>query len=243
MTAGASTDVSDPRVGPASDLDAASVRLGELDEIVHDAGFVHLAGTDEAGRGALAGPLVAAAVILPRGWVPEGLRDSKLMTPLQREAMYDVITEHAVTWSVRRVSSDRIDRIGLQRANLRALRESMAKLDVRPDYVAVDGFRLSRLGVPSLRMIKGDNVCAAIAAASVLAKVSRDRSMVRMHRVNRAWRAYRFDLNKGYRSPVHLDALDELGPCPEHRRCFREVAQLRLRLDEPDDPPTEGSHP
>lgn len=234
MTAGStSTDLSDPRVAP--DAGTGDVRLGEFDEIVRAAGFEHLAGTDEAGRGALAGPLVAAAVILPPGWVPEGLRDSKLMTPLQREEMYELITEHALSWAVRRVSSDRLDRIGLQRANLRALRESVAKLDVRPDYVAVDGYALSRLGVPSLRMIKGDNVCAAIAAASVLAKVSRDRSMVRMHRVNRAWRSYRFDLNKGYRSPVHLEALAELGPCPEHRRCFREVSQLRMPF-EVDDP-------
>jgi len=228
-------------VTPAS----VAPRLGEFDAVLHDAGFELVAGCDEAGRGALAGPLVAAACILPPGWVPDGLRDSKLMTPLQRERMYDLIVEHALAWSVRRVSSDRVDRIGLHQANLRALREAVAKLAVSPHYVTVDGFALPRLGVPSLRMIKGDFLCAAIAAASVLAKVSRDRSMVRMHRVNRDWRAYRFDLNKGYRSPVHLEALEDIGPCAQHRRCFREVRrsewpQLDLWGDEHDDGTLDG---
>ena len=194
-------------------------RLGALEAALHSRGFEHVAGADEAGRGAFAGPLVAAAVVLPPGYVPEGLRDSKLLTPLQRERLFAEIQEHALAIGVQRIRPDRIDVIGLQRANLLALRGALNKLRTRLDYVLVDGFRL-RLRPPSLRVVKGDMVCSSVAAASVIAKVTRDRAMVRLAR---RFPGYDFESNKGYRAPAHVAALWRMGPSPVHRRCFAPV--------------------
>lgn len=198
--------------------------LGGLEAALASQGFRYVAGTDEAGRGALAGPLVAAAVVLPHGWVPEGLRDSKLLTARQRSRLYDEIRANAVAVAVKRVTPERLDVVGLQRANLSALRESVAKLDVTPDYVLVDGFSL-RLDTPSLRVVKGDMVCASVAAASVIAKVTRDRHMIRMAK---RYPGYGFERHKGYAAAEHVDSLERLGPTPIHRHCFVRVAQLRL---------------
>ncbi len=199
------------------------MHTGALDDELHAAGFTRVAGCDEAGRGALAGPLVAAAVVLPPGWMPDGLTDSKLLTRLQRERMYGEIVERAVSWSVRRISNTRLDRIGLQPTNISALREALSGLDVAPDYVLVDGFRLPRLSAPTLRVYKGDMVSAAVAAASVIAKVTRDRMMVRYARRHPG---YGFERNKGYGAQEHRDGLAELGPCAIHRRCFAGVAAM-----------------
>ena len=209
--------------------------IGELDRVLLEHGFRRVAGVDEAGRGALAGPLVAAAVILPPGWMPEGLRDSKLLTPLQRDRLYDEITERAVAWAVRRVTPQRLDRVGLQRANVIALTRAVAKLEVEPDYVLADGrFRL-RLPVASCNVVKGDMVSSSIAAASILAKVTRDRMMVRL---SRRVPGYGFAEHKGYSCPSHRRALEQLGPSEVHRRCFATVAQLAIDLD--DGTPMEG---
>lgn len=206
-----------------------TLAVGHLEDILASRGFTVVAGVDEAGRGALAGPLVAAAVILPPGWVPEGLRDSKLCTPLQRDRLYDEITGSALAVGVTRISNERIDRIGLQTANIRALQRALRKLERSPEYVLVDGtFRL-RLRTPSLRVIKGDGVSANVAAASIIAKVTRDRIMLRLARRHRG---YGWERNKGYGSPEHHDGLDRLGPSPAHRRCFASVAQLRLVLED-----------
>ncbi|MDX1621371.1 MAG: ribonuclease HII, partial [Nitriliruptorales bacterium] len=202
--------------------------LGELDRVLRAQGFEHVAGVDEAGRGALAGPLVAAAVILPGDWIPEGLTDSKLLTPLQRERLYDEILGGALAVGVRRVRPAKIDEHGLQRANIKALQRSLAKLDVEPDYVLVDGLFKLRLRTPSLRVIKGDQVSTNVAAASIVAKVTRDRMMVRYAR---RFPEYSFERNKGYGAPEHLRALDQVGPSRLHRRCFAPVSQLRLDLD------------
>lgn len=206
-----------------------TVHLGQLERSLAANGFTTVAGVDEAGRGALAGPLVAAAVVLPVGWVPEGLRDSKLLTPAQRDRLHDEIRDGALAVGVQRITSERLDRIGLQAANVRALQLALRKLEQPPEYVLVDGLFKLRLRVPSLRVIKGDRVSANVAAASVIAKVTRDRMMQRLARRHQG---YGWERNKGYGSPEHRRALDRLGPTPAHRRCFATVAQLRMTLDE-----------
>ena len=186
------------------------------------AGLDPIAGVDEAGRGACAGPLVAAAAILPdgaRGRVP-GLADSKLLTPAARERCYRQVVRRAVSWSVVVVSADDCDRLGMHVANLEALRRCTAKLGVRPAYVLTDGFPVDGFDVPGLAVWKGDRVAACIAAASVLAKVTRDAIMTRLHE---DYPCYDFATHKGYVTPSHAEALELHGPCPEHRRRFINV--------------------
>src|SRR5689334_18213809 len=147
------------------------------------AGLAPVAGVDEAGRGACAGPLVAAAAILPEGrtgLVPE-LADSKLLTAKARERCYAQVTRRALAWSVVVIESEECDRLGMHVANVEALRRALARLDVRPAYVLTDGFPVDGLGVPGLAIWKGDRVAACISAASVLAKVTRDRLMMQQH--------------------------------------------------------------
>jgi len=185
-------------------------------------GFVHIAGADEAGRGACAGPLVAAAVLLPdgkRGHVP-GLADSKLLTAAARERVYAQVIRRAVAWRAVVVPAADVDRLGLHRCNVAAMRRALAVLEPAPEYVLTDGFPVRGLGVPGLAMWKGDRVAACIAAASVVAKVTRDRMMVEMHDV---YPAYNFARHKGYGTAEHAAALREHGPCPEHRRSFANV--------------------
>jgi ribonuclease HII len=198
-------------------------RLREIDHYerqLRDRGFTALAGVDEAGRGALAGPLVAAAVILPESFDPDGLEDSKLLTRRQRERAYSRVTEEAVAFAVCKAMPKRIDRAGLHRTNLALLRRALRKLPVTPEFVLTDGFPLKRLGVPSLGLRKGDVVTASVAAASVVAKVTRDRIMDRYHR---RFPDYGFDTNRGYGTERHWEALWRLGPTPIHRRSFNHV--------------------
>jgi ribonuclease HII len=188
------------------------------------AGFEHVAGADEVGRGALAGPLFAAAVILPPGCELPGLKDSKLCTKLQRERLATSIKEVALAYSIVRVQHGSIDRRGLQRSNLQALRKAVTSLEVEPDYVLVDCFRLKRLAYPALGVKKGDAVSRSVAAASILAKVERDASMRRYHR---RYPEYGFASNVGYGTRHHWRALQRYGPSPVHRRSFYGVIGFR----------------
>lgn len=190
---------------------------GLLERRLSEAGFAHVAGVDEVGRGALAGPLVAAAVILPAEARLPGLRDSKLCTRQQREKLAEEIKEEAVAYSIVRVRPDRIDRRGLQRCNLEALRRALKGLAVMPDYVLLDAFRLRRLPWPGLAVKKADVVSRSVAAASIVAKVARDAAMRRYHR---RFPGYGFSTNVGYATPEHWEALSRLGPCAIHRRSF-----------------------
>ncbi len=185
-------------------------------------GIEPIAGVDEAGRGACAGPLVAGAAILPAGkaGVIPGLADSKLLTEKARERCYDHIVRRATAWAVVVVEAEECDRLGMHVANVEALRRAVAKLDVQAGYVLTDGFPVDGLGVPGLAMWKGDRVAACISAASVLAKVTRDRIMSGMHD---RFPAYDFKTHKGYITDVHSAALVEHGPCPEHRMRFVNV--------------------
>ncbi|MGZ8743231.1 MAG: ribonuclease HII [Nocardioides sp.] len=189
------------------------------------AGLDPVAGVDEAGRGACAGPLVAAAAILPegrRGQVP-GLADSKLLTAKARERAYGEILRRATAWSVVVIESEVCDRLGMHVANLEALRRAIALLDVRPAYVLTDGFPVDGLGVPGLAVWKGDRVSACIAAASVIAKVTRDRIMAGLHD---EYPVYDFATHKGYITATHTAALEEHGPCAVHRRRFVNVRRV-----------------
>ena len=196
-------------------------------------GLTPVAGVDEAGRGACAGPLVAAAAILPegrRGEVP-GLADSKLLTARQREACYEVVVVRALAWSVVVVSADECDRLGMHVANVAALRRAIARLSVRPAFVLTDGFPVDGLGAQGLAVWKGDRVSASIAAASIIAKVTRDAMMCDLHQ---RYPAYSFDVHKGYVTRLHEARLAAHGPCEEHRQRFvnvREADRERLRDD------------
>ena len=190
---------------------------GLLEARLAGAGFERVAGADEVGRGALAGPLMAAAVILPPGTCIEGLRDSKMCTALQRQRLAQRIEEVAISYCVVRVSPEKIDRTGLQRCNLEALRRALKGLGEEPDYVLVDAFRLRRASWPTLGVKKADAVSTNVAAASILAKVARDRSMRRYHRRHPE---YGFATNVGYGTREHWRALQQYGPCPIHRRSF-----------------------
>jgi ribonuclease HII len=205
-------------------------RLKEIDHYerrLRGAGFSVVAGVDEAGRGALAGPLVAAAVVLPEGFDPQGLEDSKLLTPLQRDRMYSRIRDEAVAIAVCRAMPGRIDRSGLHRTNLKLLRRALTLLPVRPEYILTDGFPIPRLPVPSLGMRKGDMVTASVAAASIVAKVTRDRAMNRYHR---RFPLYGFNTNRGYGTAAHWEALFRFGPSPIHRKSFKGVAEAAVAL-------------
>ena len=195
------------------------------------AGLAPVAGVDEAGRGACAGPLVAAAAVLPegrRGIVP-GLADSKLLTPLQRERCYDEVLARADDWAVVVIESTECDRLGMHVANVEALRRALARLDGDPQYVLTDGFPVDGLGRPGLAVWKGDRVSASIAAASVIAKVTRDRIMTDLHD---RYPAYDFATHKGYITRDHSRALDLHGACPEHRRRFSNVRAAMGEFDE-----------
>ena len=189
-------------------------------------GFALVAGVDEAGRGALAGPLVAGAVILPPEFEIEGLRDSKLLSAAQRADWFERIRAQAVSVAVCRAFPRRIDRRGLHVSNLALLRRAVYALDVRPDFVLMDGFALPGVRIPHLSMRKGDMVTASVAAASVLAKVTRDRIMDRYHR---RFPQYGFDQNRGYGTGSHRAAIARFGPSPIHRMSFK---GLRLWADD-----------
>jgi ribonuclease HII len=190
---------------------------GSLEDRLLEAGFEHVAGADEVGRGALAGPLYAAAVILPVGVRIAGLRDSKTCTRRQREDLAREIRETAVAVSVVSVRHSSIDRDGLSRANLKALRKALTTLAVAPDYALLDYFALRRLSFPSLGVKKADAISRNVAAASIVAKVERDAVM---RRYAKRFRGYGFETNVGYGTSEHWKALQVRGPCDIHRRSF-----------------------
>lgn len=182
-----------------------------------------LAGVDEAGRGCWAGPVVAAAVILPVGWFPEGLDDSKKLSPQRREKLCGQIMASALSWGACAVSSRRIDEINILQASLEAMARSLAKLRPRPQLVLVDGLQVPTFPAAAQALVGGDGRSASIAAASILAKVLRDRVMISCDRL---YPGYGFASHKGYGARAHGEALRRLGPCPWHRFSYRPVAEL-----------------
>jgi ribonuclease HII len=196
--------------------------LGGYESALARAGFEHVAGADEAGRGACAGPLVVAACILPpgrRGRI-EGLDDSKLLTAATRERLYAQVVKRALAYSVVIIPAAEIDAFGLHVANLAGMRRALGTLTPAADYALTDGFPVRGLGMPSTAVWKGDATIACIAAASILAKVTRDAIMTGLHD---EWPQYDFARHKGYITPTHSDALATWGPCPQHRRRYVNV--------------------
>ena len=187
----------------------------------HPPGLV--AGVDEAGRGPLAGPVVAAAVILDDQRPIAGLADSKKLSPARREALFDEIRAHALCFSIAEASVEEIDRLNILQATLLAMRRAVQGLRLKPVMVLVDGNRLPVLDVPAEAIVKGDARVQAISAASILAKVHRDRWCAQLHE---RYPQYGFAGHKGYGTAAHIAALRAHGACPEHRRTFAPVAQL-----------------
>ena len=189
-----------------------------LENALRRVGFVHVAGVDEVGRGCLAGPVLAAAVVLHPDRHIAGVCDSKLVAAAERERLYDCIVQHAVTWAVAAADPAEIDRINIHQASLRAMRRAVLALAPLPDIVLVDAFRVPDLPMPQRGVPHGDRRCSAIAAASIIAKVTRDRQMLALHAEDPR---YGFDRHKGYATADHLDAVARFGYSQMHRRTFR----------------------
>jgi ribonuclease HII len=196
--------------------------LAAYENVLARAGLAPVAGIDEAGRGACAGPLVVAAVVLDQAAIKRmpGLADSKLLTPAVREEMYAQIMKRAVDWHAVVIPPTEIDRLGLHVCNVEGMRRAFAGLTSRPGYVLTDGFPVSGLGAPALAMWKGDRVAASVAAASIVAKVTRDRMM---QELDERYPEYGFCRHKGYVTDEHQRALAVHGPSAVHRRTFRNV--------------------
>ncbi|MBV9381785.1 MAG: ribonuclease HII [Streptosporangiaceae bacterium] len=197
-----------------------SAGLAAYENVLARAGLAPVAGIDEAGRGACAGPLVVAAVVLDPAGIRRlpGLADSKALTPQAREDLYRVIMRRAADWHVVTISVAEIDTLGLHVCNVEGMRRAFAGLRCVPGYVLTDGFPVHGLGSPALAVWKGDQVAASVAAASIVAKVTRDRMM---RELDERYPQYGFSRHKGYVTEDHLRALGEHGPCLEHRRSFR----------------------
>ena len=191
--------------------------LWELESEIYAEGFSLICGVDEAGRGPLAGPVYAAAVILPRDIVIDGLNDSKKLTEKKREALFDVITERALTYGIASASVKEIEELNILNATFLAMNRAIEKLDPVPELALIDGNRNTGIAMPSRCVVKGDSRCADIAAASILAKVSRDRYMLTLAE---KYPQYHFEQHKGYGTKLHYEALREYGPSPEHRPSF-----------------------
>ena len=181
------------------------------------AGYETVCGVDEAGRGPLAGPVCAAAVILPPDVQIDGLNDSKKLTDKKRRELYEVITQCAAAYGVALVDEKTIDEINILQATFRAMAEAIGALAVRPQLALIDGNRAGQFGVPTQTIVKGDSLSASIAAASILAKVTRDRLM---EQYAETYPQYGFEIHKGYGTKRHYEALREYGPCPIHRMTF-----------------------
>jgi len=189
-----------------------------LENALRRAGFVHVAGVDEVGRGCLAGPVVAAAVVLHPEKHISGVSDSKAVQAPERERLYEKILRHAIAWAVAEADPAEIDRINIHQASLRAMQRAILALSPSPDIVLVDAFRVPDLPMPQRGVKHGDRRCSAIAAASIVAKVTRDRQMIALH--GRDPR-YGFDRHKGYATADHLTAVARFGYSEAHRRSFR----------------------
>jgi len=198
-----------------------------LENAARRAGALHIAGLDEVGRGPMFGPVVAAAVVLPKGCRLHGLNDSKQLTEKQREEFDAVIRVKAIAWAVAAVDVETIDRINIRRASLLAMRMAVEQLAVVPDYLLVDGRDCIEWPCTQLAVVQGDATSFSIAAASVLAKVHRDRLLVELDAV---YPGYGLARHKGYCSQEHLEALARLGPTPMHRKSYQPVAQRMLEF-------------
>ena len=193
------------------------ILLYDIEEALENKGFNLICGVDEAGRGPLAGDVYAAAVILPKGLIIDGLDDSKKLSEKKREALFDVITENAIAYGIASATPRQIDEMNILNAVMYAMNEAVKKLSPSADYALIDGNIARGFSIPCETVIKGDAKSPSIAAASILAKVSRDREC---YKLDEMYPEYGFAKHKGYGTKAHMEALFKYGPCPVHRRTF-----------------------
>ena len=192
--------------------------MQQFEQILRQQGYQRIVGIDEAGRGALAGPVVAAAVILPTDCQISGVTDSKQLTPKKRAGLFDEIYRIAVAVGVGCVDNEEIDQINILQATMGAMAQAITQITPAPDYALVDGTHLPEIFLPAKAIPKGDVLIQSIAAASIIAKVTRDRLMIEL---DETYPGYGFPVHKGYGTLLHRQAIAQLGPCPIHRRSFR----------------------
>ncbi len=194
--------------------------LSSFEREAYNAGYNLIAGVDEAGRGPLAGPVVASAVILPKGIYIPSIDDSKKLSEKKREQLYEVISKEAISIGIGIVDEKTIDEINILQAAIKAMKIAIGQLNIKPDFILVDAVSLADLNIPQKAIIKGDSKSISIAAASIIAKVTRDRLMCEYHK---KYPMYKFISNKGYGTAKHLEMLKRYGPCEIHRRTFKGV--------------------
>ena len=195
----------------------SEVNMWEIEQSYYDKGLKLICGVDEAGRGPLAGPVCAAAVILPAGVDIPGLNDSKKLTDKKRRELYPIIKEKAIAYGIAFADEKEIDEINILQATFLAMERAVSQLSVRPEFILIDGNRNKDFGVPSTTVVHGDSLSASIAAASILAKVTRDDVMLQMAQ---EYPGYGFEIHKGYGTKAHYAAIESLGVCPIHRKTF-----------------------
>ncbi len=202
----------------------ATFDIGHIETMLVGKGYQAVCGVDEVGRGPLAGPVVAAAVIIPKGVVLDGLTDSKRLSPARREEFFEHIVELALPCAVGIIDHECIDRLNILKASLMAMRKAVMDLRKAPDFVLVDGdYPVPNIPFPQYAVVGGDRTCQSVAAASVIAKVTRDRIMDRYQQL---YPVFSFSQHKGYPTPAHLDELRRHGPTEIHRRSYKPVADL-----------------
>lgn len=189
----------------------------EFENLAYEKGYKSVCGVDEAGRGPLAGPVCAAAVILPPGLILEGVNDSKKLTEKKREKLFDVIIENALAYSIAYASVEEIEEVNILNATMNAMKRAVEGLQIPADFAYIDGNRTPNLDIPCEYIIKGDARSMSVAAASILAKVSRDRLLLEYAK---EYPQYCFEKHKGYGTKLHTDMIKEHGPCPVHRMSF-----------------------
>ena len=198
------------------------INLYEFEEALYDNGFHNICGVDEAGRGPLAGPVVVAACILPPFLRIEGINDSKQLSAKKRSELYKIIVKNALAYKIVFISEKDIDELNIYQATKKGMLEAIEGLDITPDHVLIDAMPLSELKMPHTSIIHGDARCASVAAASILAKVTRDEYMEKM---DIKYPNYGFKKHKGYPTKLHIEALEKYGPCPIHRKTYNPVSK------------------
>jgi ribonuclease HII len=207
-----------------ADLPAVACDLLHFEQSARGAGALRIAGLDEAGRGPLAGPVVAAAVVLPEGLLIPGVTDSKQLTEKQRERLFAQITAAAVAYGIGTIDERIIDAVNIREASILAMERALEAITPAPDHLLIDGnFTLPRVTIPQQPIIKGDCLSHSIAAASILAKVTRDRLMRELHK---QYPQYNFQKHKGYGTKEHIELIRLHGPCDAHRKSFQPVAEM-----------------
>jgi len=200
------------------------IDFSHLEEMLIDKGYSAICGVDEVGRGPLAGPVVAAAIIIPHGVEIDGIRDSKKLSAARREIIFETIAELELPCAVGVIDNETIDKMNILKASLMAMRKAVMELEQAPDFVLVDGnFPVPNISQPQFAIVRGDDRCQSIGAASIVAKVTRDRIMDKYQDI---YPAFSFSKHKGYPTKAHLEELKKHGPCDIHRRSFKPVASV-----------------